>query len=197
VKRHAPATERNRDAIAAVLREVLPERGLLLEVAAGTGEHAAYLAPLFPGLRWQPSDPDPEALTSIEAWQADGEAGNLLPPVFLDAASNTWPIDSADAILCINMVHISPWSATEGLMCGAGRLLPAGGPLILYGPYRRAGVPTAPSNEAFDASLKGRDPAWGLRDLEAVQGEAAGQGLAFERLYEMPANNLTLVFRKR
>jgi hypothetical protein len=197
VKRHAPATERNRDAIAAVLREVLPERGLLLEVAAGTGEHAAYLAPLFPGLRWQPSDPDPEALTSIEAWQADGEAGNLLPPVFLDAASNTWPIDSADAILCINMVHISPWSATEGLMCGAGRLLPAGGPLILYGPYRRAGVPTAPSNEAFDASLKGRDPAWGLRDLEAVQGEAAGQGLGFERLYEMPANNLTLVFRKR
>jgi hypothetical protein len=197
VKRHAPATERNRDAIAAVLREVLPERGLLLEVAAGTGEHAAYLAPLFPGLRWQPSDPDPEALTSIEAWQADGEAGNLLPPVFLDAASNTWPIDSADAILCINMVHISPWSATEGLMCGAGRLLPAGGPLILYGPYRRAGVPTAPSNEAFDASLKGRDPAWGLRDLEAVQGEAAGQGLGFERLYDMPANNLTLVFRKR
>jgi hypothetical protein len=197
VKRHAPATERNRDAIAAVLREVLPERGLLLEVAAGTGEHAAYLAPLFPGLRWQPSDPDPEALTSIEAWQADGEAGNLLPPVFLDAASNTWPIDSADAILCINMVHISPWSATEGLMCGAGRLLPAGGPLILYGPYRRAGVPTAPSNEAFDASLRARSPAWGLRDLEAVQGEAAGQGLAFERLYEMPANNLTLVFRKR
>ncbi|HEY0085157.1 MAG TPA: DUF938 domain-containing protein, partial [Allosphingosinicella sp.] len=114
VKRHAPATERNREPIARVLRQVLPERGLLLEVAAGTGEHAAYLAPLFPGLRWQPSDPDPDSLTSIEAWQADGEAGNLLPPLFLDAASSTWPLDSADAILCINMVHISPWAATEG-----------------------------------------------------------------------------------
>jgi SAM-dependent methyltransferase len=196
VKRHAPATERNRDAIADVLREVLPERGLLLEVAAGTGEHAAYLAPLFPELRWQPSDPDPDALTSIEAWAADADAPNLLPPVFLDAASSTWPIDSADAILCINMVHISPWAATEGLIRGAGRLLPGGAPLILYGPYRRAGVPTAPSNEAFDLSLKARNPAWGLRDLEAVQGQAAEQGLGFERLYEMPANNLTLVFRR-
>lgn len=196
MKRHAPATERNRDAIAAVLREVLPERGVLLEVAAGTGEHAAYLAPLSPGVRWQPSDPDPQALTSIEAWQADSAADNLLPPVFLDAASDTWPIDSADAILCINMVHISPWAATEGLMRGAARLLFAGAPLILYGPYRRAGVPTAPSNEAFDASLKARNPAWGLRDLGAVQAEAAGQGLAFERLHEMPANNLTLVFRR-
>jgi SAM-dependent methyltransferase len=197
VKRHAPATERNRDAIAAVLREVLPERGLLLEVAAGTGEHAVYLAPLFPGLRWQPSDPDYEAISSIEAWQADSAADNLLAPVLLDAASDTWPIDRADAILCINMVHISPWAATEGLMRGAARLLPPGGPLILYGPYRRAGVETAPSNEAFEASLKARDPAWGLRDLEAVQAEAQGQGLAFERLYEMPANNLSLVFRRR
>jgi SAM-dependent methyltransferase len=196
VKRRAPATERNRDAIAAVLRTVLPERGLLLEVAAGTGEHAAYLAPLFPELRWQPSDPDPDALTSIEAWAADADAPNLLPPVFLDAASSTWPIDSADAILCINMLHISPWAATEGLIRGAGRLLPGGAPLILYGPYRRAGVPTAPSNEAFDASLKARNPAWGLRDLEAVQGQAVGQGLAFERFHEMPANNLTLVFRR-
>jgi hypothetical protein len=196
VKRHAPATERNRDAIAAVLREVLPEQGLLLEVAAGTGEHAAYMAPLFPGLRWQPSDPDPEAVTSIEAWQADAGADNLLPPVFLDAASDTWPVDAVDAILCINMVHISPWSATQGLMRGAGRLLPAGAPLILYGPYRRADVPTAPSNEGFDASLKARNPAWGLRDLEAVQEDAARQGLRFERLYDMPANNLTLVFRK-
>ncbi len=197
MKRHAPATERNRDAIADVLREVLPNTGLLLEVAAGTGEHAAYLAPLFPGLLWQPSDPEPDALTSIEAWQADSDAANLLPPIFLDAAALTWPVERADAILCVNMVHISPWSATEGLMRGAARLLPPGGPLVLYGPYRRAGVETAPSNEAFDASLKARDPAWGLRDLEAVQAEAAAQGLGFERLYEMPANNLTLVFRKR
>jgi hypothetical protein len=197
MKRHAPATERNRDAIAAVLRQVLPEQGLLLEVAAGTGEHAVYLAPLLPGLRWQPSDPDHEAISSIEAWQADSAADNLLAPVLLDAASDTWPIDRADAILCINMVHISPWAATEGLMRGAARLLPQGGPLVLYGPYRRARVPTAPSNEAFDASLKARDPAWGLRDLESVQAEAQGQGLVFERLYEMPANNLSLVFRKR
>jgi SAM-dependent methyltransferase len=196
MKRHAPATERNREPIAAVLREVLPERGLLLEVAAGTGEHAAFLAPLFPGLRWQPSDPDPEAMTSIEAWAADADAPNLLPPVFLDAASGTWPVDVADAVLCINMIHISPWSATEGLMRGAARLLPPGGPLVLYGPYRRAGVATAPSNEAFDASLKARDPAWGLRDLEAVEAEAAGQGLGFDRLWEMPANNLTFVFRR-
>ncbi|HEY0149614.1 MAG TPA: DUF938 domain-containing protein [Allosphingosinicella sp.] len=195
-KRHAPATERNREPIAAVLREVLPPAGTLLEIAAGTGEHAAYLAPLFPGLLWQPSDPDPEAMSSIEAWQADASAPNLLPPVFLDAASRTWPLDRADAILCINMVHISPWAATQGLMRGAGRLLPAGAPLILYGPYRRAGVPTAPSNEAFDLSLKARNPLWGLRDLEAVQAEAAGHGLGFERLYEMPANNLVLVFRK-
>jgi SAM-dependent methyltransferase len=197
VKRHAPATERNRDAIAAVLREVLPETGMLLEIAAGTGEHAAYLAPLFPGLGWQPSDPEPDALTSIEAWQADSDAANLLPPIFLDAAALTWPVERADAILCVNMVHISPWSATEGLMRGAARLLPPGGPLVLYGPYRCAGVETAPSNEAFDASLKARDPAWGLRDLEAVQAEAAAQGLGFERLYDMPANNLTLVFRRR
>ena len=195
-KRHAPATERNREPIAGVLREVLPERGLLLEIAAGTGEHAAFLAPLFPALRWQPTDPDPDSLGSIDAWQADSAAGNLLPPVFLDAASGTWPVDRADAILCVNMVHISPWAATEGLMRGAARLLPPGGPLILYGPYRRRGVPTAPSNEAFDASLKSRNPAWGLRDLEAVQELAAGQGLGFERLYEMPANNLTLVFRR-
>ena len=197
MKRFAPATERNREAIAAVLREVLPQRGLLLEVAAGTGEHAAYLAPLFPSVRWQPSDPDPNALTSIEAWAADADAPNLLAPVFLDAAALTWPIDSADAILCINMVHISPWAATEGLMHGAGRLLPRGGPLILYGPYRRAGLPTAPSNEDFDASLKARDSAWGIRDLEAVEREAAGRGLAFERLHEMPANNLVLIFRRR
>ena len=195
-KRHAPAAERNREPIAEVLREVLPERGLLLEIAAGTGEHAAFLAPLFPQLRWQPSDPDPGALGSIEAWQADSSADNLLPPVFLDAASGTWPLDAADAILCINMVHISPWATMEGLMRGAARLLPPGGPLILYGPYRRAGVATAPSNEAFDASLKARNPAWGLRDLQAVQEEAAGQGLAFHRLYEMPANNLTVVFRR-
>ena len=196
MKRFAPATERNREPIAAVLREVLPAAGTVLEIASGTGEHAAFFARLFPELKWQPSDPDPDALSSAQAWQADAEASNLLPPVFLDAASQTWPLDRADAVLCINMVHISPWAATVGLMKGAARLLPPGGRLILYGPYRRAEVETAASNAAFDASLKARNPHWGLRDLAEVRAEAEGNGLAFERLWEMPANNLTVVFRK-
>jgi SAM-dependent methyltransferase len=195
MKRHAPATERNRDPIAAVLREVLPARGLVFEVASGTGQHASYFARLFPGLEWQPSDPDPDALTSIEAWTADGGAENLREPLELDAAG-TWPIDHADAVLCINMVHISPWAATLGLLAGAARLLPSGGPLILYGPYRRGEVETAESNEAFDRSLKARNPDWGLRDLEEVAAAAKAAGLVLERVVEMPANNLTVVFRK-
>jgi SAM-dependent methyltransferase len=195
MKRRAPATERNREPIAAVLREVLPERGMLLEIASGTGEHAAYFSELFPDLAWQPSDPDPEALASIEAWRAEAGVPNLLEPLRLDAAAPAWPVEAADAILCINMVHISPWAATEGLMRGAGRLLPPGGPLILYGPYRRAGVPTAPSNAAFDQSLRSRDPRWGLRELERMSAEAGANGLAFEQILEMPANNLTVVFR--
>jgi SAM-dependent methyltransferase len=196
VKRHAPAAARNREPISQVLREVLPGDGLVLEVASGSGEHALAFARLFPGLIWQPSDPDPEAIASIEAWQADEGTPNLLAPVVLDAASGTWPVAAADAVLCINMVHISPWAATEGLMRGAARLLPPDGPLILYGPYRRAEVPTAPSNEAFDASLKSRNPEWGLRDLDAVKAEAASNALRFERLFEMPANNLMLLFRR-
>ncbi|HYI39035.1 MAG TPA: DUF938 domain-containing protein [Allosphingosinicella sp.] len=195
MRRFAPATERNREPIAAVLREVLPERGILLEIAAGTGEHAVHFAGLFPQLRWQPTDPDPVALASIRAWRDDSGPRNLLEPLRLDAAADTWPVVSADAILCINMVHISPWASTEGLIRGAGRLLAAGGPLILYGPYRRAGVPTAPSNLAFDESLKARNREWGLRDLEAVEAEAARHGLGLERVVEMPANNLTVVFR--
>ncbi|HYJ84250.1 MAG TPA: DUF938 domain-containing protein [Allosphingosinicella sp.] len=196
MKRHAPAATRNRDPIAAVLREVLPASGTVLEVASGTGEHAACFAALFPGLAWRPSDPDPEALDSIRAWREEAGPGNLLEPVRLDASAGSWPVASAEAMLCVNMVHISPWQATEGLMRGAGRLLPPGGPLVLYGPYRRAGVPTAPSNEAFDESLNSRDPRWGLRDLEAVEAEAERNGLRLERVVEMPANNLTVVFRR-
>jgi hypothetical protein len=196
MKRSAPATERNREPIAAVLREVLPERGLLLEIASGTGEHAVFFAGLFPGLRWQPTDPDPTALASIRAWCDEAGPENLLQPRQLDAAAGRWPVASADAILCVNMVHISPWAATAGLMRGAGRVLAAGAPLVLYGPYRRAAVPTAPSNEAFDESLKARNPEWGLRDLEAVEAEAEGQGLRLERVVEMPANNLTIVLRR-
>ena len=195
MKRCAPAAERNREPIAAVLREVLPELGTVLEIASGTGEHAAFFCRLFPHLLWQPSDPDPAALASIRAWRAESGAANLLEPLRLDACAEAWPVAAASAILCVNMVHISPWAATEGLMRGAGRVLAPGGPLILYGPYRRAGVPTAASNEAFDTSLKARNAQWGLRDLEAVEAEAAGRGLELERVVEMPANNLILVFR--
>lgn len=196
MKRTAPATARNREPIAAVLREVLPERGILLEIAGGSGEHAVYFAGLFPRLLWQATDPDPDALASIGAWRDQAGLDNLLEPLRLDAASETWPVASADAMLCVNMVHISPWTATEGLMRGAGRLLPPGAPLVLYGPYRRAGVPTAPSNEAFDQSLRARNPEWGLRDLEAVEAEAARNGLGLEQVVEMPANNLSVVFRR-
>ena len=196
MKRRAPAAERNRGPILDVLRQVLPGRGLVLEVASGTGEHAVHFARAFPRLLFQPTDADPEALLSIEAWRAEASLDNLLPPVRLDALARAWPVSRADAILCINMVHISPWEATEGLMRGAGRILEPGAPLVLYGPYRRAGVPTAPSNEAFDESLKARDPRWGLRALEAVETEAAAHGLRLDRVFEMPANNLTAVFRR-
>jgi hypothetical protein len=193
-RKHAPATLRNRDAILDVLRETLPASGLVLEVASGSGEHAAHLAPALPGLVWQPSDPDAAALESIRSWTAG--IANIRSPLALDAAAPDWPIDAADALVCINMIHIAPWPACEGLMAGARRLLPLGAPLILYGPFRRAGVPTAPSNEAFDASLKARDPAWGLRDLEAVTMLAADCGLRFDRLVEMPANNVSVIYRR-
>jgi SAM-dependent methyltransferase len=196
MKLDAPAAGRNREPLAAVLREMLPAQGLVLEVASGTGQHAAYFAGLFPGLVWQPSDHDPEALASIRAWRKEAARQNLREPLVLDASAAEWPLERADAILCVNMVHISPWAATEGLLRGAGRLLAADAPLILYGPYRRAGVPTAPSNEAFDASLRARNPEWGLRGLEAVAAEARRHGLGFDRLFEMPANNVTAVFRK-
>ena len=179
-----------------MLREVLPEQGTVLEVASGTGEHAAYFAGLFPRLLWRPSDPDPQALASIKAWRREAGLANLLPPLRLDAAAGEWPTEEADAILCINMVHISPWAATEGLMRGAGRVLKPGAPLYLYGPYRQQGVETAPSNEAFDRSLKTRNPEWGVRNLEDVVAEAGKHGLALERVVPMPANNLSLVLRR-
>jgi len=193
-RRSAPATLRNREPILAVLRRVLPESGLVLEIASGTGEHAAFFAEALPGVRWQPSDPDPGALDSIAAWTEGLET--VLPPLSLDAAADVWPVARARAIVCINMIHISPWAATEGLMRGAGRVLDPGAPLYLYGPYRRGGEHTAPSNAAFDADLRARNPGWGVRDLEAVIAEAGRNGLAFEELVEMPANNLSVVFRR-
>jgi len=193
-RKHAPATLRNREAIAAVLAEVLPAAGSVLEVASGSGEHCAFFAERFPGLKWQPSDPEPSALASIAAWCAG--LANVAPPVAIDAEAADWVVDRADALLCINMVHISPWEATLGLLDGAVRVLPEGALLILYGPYRRAEVPTAPSNEAFDVSLRSRDPRWGLRDVADVTAAAAARDLSFERLVEMPANNIMLVYRR-
>ena len=196
IKRHAPATERNRDYIAAVLQEALPDKGLVLEIASGSGEHAVHFARLFPGLDWQPSDADPDALRSIAAWAGEAGRANMRPPLAIDVCSPDWGLEHADAIMCINMVHISPWQATEGLMRGAGRLLPDGGLLYLYGPYFRPDVETAPSNLAFDEALRGRDPRWGLRQVEDVKHLALENGLIFERLIEMPANNISLLFRK-
>jgi len=195
-RRAAPHVARNAEPIAAVLRGALPARGLVLEIASGSGEHALHFAREFPGLLFQPSDPEPAALRSIEAWRAEAGLSNLLPPLALDARAAQWPIAAADAILCINMIHISPWAATAGLMRGAARLLTPGSPLCLYGPYRQAGVATAPSNEAFDESLRARDPEWGLRDLEDVVAEAEANGFVLDRIVPMPANNLSVVLRK-
>lgn len=193
----APATQRNREPILDVLRNVLPEHGLVLEVASGTGEHAVHFAQALPSLSWQPSDPDAGALRSIAAWRAVANLPNLLPPLQLDAASDSWPVGKAAALVCINMVHISPWEASKGLMRGARRILPPGGPLYLYGPYRRPGCPLEPSNAAFDADLRRRNPQWGLRSLDAVETCAAAHDLILDRVTEMPANNLSLVFRRR
>jgi hypothetical protein len=196
MKRHAPAAARNRAPIAAVLAEELPASGLVLEVASGTGEHAVHFADAFPALAWQPSDPDLAARESIEAWRVDEGMANLRPPLDLDAASPAWPIERADAVLCINMVHISPVRATEGLLVGAARLLPTGSPLVLYGPNLEDDVATAPSNLAFDASLKARNPEWGLRSVAWLDRLSAERGFSRTRRTTMPANNLMLVYRR-
>jgi hypothetical protein len=195
-RRIAPHVSRNAEPIVDVLRPILPDDGLVLEIASGSGEHALHFARAFPHLVFQPSDPDPTALASIEAWRRSNGTANLLSPVALDVAAKTWPVDRADVILCINMVHISPWAATKGLMAGAGRLLAAGAPLYLYGAYRRQDAETAPSNLAFDASLRSRNPGWGVRDLADVVAEAKANGLFLENIVEMPANNLSILFRR-
>jgi hypothetical protein len=193
----SPAVARNRDPILAVLRRVLPDRGTVLEIASGTGEHAAYFAMQLPTLIWQPSDVDPEALASIEAHRAAANAPNLRAPVTLDVAAPVWPVTQADAVVSMNMIHISPWTAAQGLMAGAARLLAGGAPLYLYGPFKENGEHTAPSNAAFDASLKARDQQWGVRDLSDVRALAAGHGFDFVERVAMPANNLSLAFRRR
>ncbi len=196
VRRRAPAAGRNMEPIGDVLADWLPRSGLVLEIASGTGEHALAFARRFPGLEWQPSDPDPAALASIASWREEGPP-NLLEPVGLDVRADHWPIRRADAMLCINMVHISPWEASLGLLDGAGRLLGEGAPLILYGPWLEEGVATAPSNQAFDISLRERDPSWGLRRVDIFAREAALKGMVLAGRVEMPSNNLMLRFDMR
>lgn len=195
-RQYAPATARNRDFILPILQRVLPPTGLVLEIGAGSGEHALHFAAALPGLRWQPSDADPAALASIEAWRVRAGTVNLLPPVALDVAAAPWPLAQADALVCINVIHFSPWASTPALFAGAARVLPVGGVLYCYGPYRREGRHTAPSNEEFDGWLKARDPRFGVRDLEAVEAAAQACGLRLEEILPMPANNFSLVFRR-
>ncbi|MCL6697874.1 class I SAM-dependent methyltransferase [Sphingomonas sp. NSE70-1] len=192
-KRMAPAAARNVEPIGDVLADWLPKSGLVLEIASGTGEHALAFARRFAGLDWQPSDPDGDALASIAAWQADGPP-NLLPPVHLDVCAPEWPIKWAEAILCTNMVHIAPWEAALGLIDGSARLLGKGASLVLYGPWLESDVPTAPSNLAFDQSLKSRDPRWGLRLVDDFALEAASRGLILADRRAMPSNNIMLRF---
>ena len=196
--RHFPATARNRDVIAGVLRDYLPDTGTVLEIGSGSGEHSVYFAGLFPGLIWQPSDPDPLNLDSIQAWieAAAGEVGNVRPPLSINASDVIMPLEAADAIMCVNVVHISPWDATEGLMRIAGRLLALGGILYMYGPYKIDGAHTAPSNETFDRSLRAQNDTWGVRDLEEICVEAEKNGLTYVEKIAMPSNNYSVVFRK-
>ncbi|OLL29026.1 SAM-dependent methyltransferase [Burkholderia sp. SRS-W-2-2016] len=196
-RQHSPSAERNREPILAVLRDALPASGRVLEIASGTGEHAVCFAGALPGLDWQPSDADPDARASIAAWTAHAGLANLRAPLALDVHQPDWGVDALDAVVCINMIHISPWSAAQALFDGAGRRLVDGGVLFLYGPYKRGGVHTAPSNEAFEQWLKSRDEQWGVRDMEAVVALGETAGLVCEQVVAMPANNFSLVFRKR
>jgi SAM-dependent methyltransferase len=193
---YAPAAARNRQPILDVLKPLLPSRGLVLEVASGTGEHVVHFAQACPALAFQPTDPDPGHRASIDAWSAALGLANVRRAIALDTTAETWPIEAADALLCMNMIHIAPWAAAEGLMHGAGRVLPPGGLLYLYGPYKQGGRHIAPSNAAFDASLRAQNPAWGIRDLEAVAGLAVANGFVEPAIAEMPANNLSLIFVK-
>ena len=191
-----PHVARNREPILEVLRSVLPPQGLVLEIASGGGEHAAYFAQNLPGLRWQPTDANSEMFESITAHRAAAGVANLLAPLQLDVTSDQWPVERADALVCCNMIHIAPWAATEGLIAGAGRTLRRGAPLYLYGPYKVEGRHTAPSNEDFDTSLRARNPLWGVRDLTEVSRLAERHGFALAETVSMPANNLSVIFRR-
>jgi hypothetical protein len=190
------AAERNKRPILNVLRRVLPSVGTVLEIASGTGEHAVHFAAALPQLTWQPTEADPDLVAELRRRIELRPLPNVLSPLRLDVFERPWPVARADAVLCINMIHIAPWAATEGLFRGAGVALAAGAPLVLYGPFRVAEKPTAASNEAFDASLKARNPQWGIRDLERIADTATLQGFALDESVEMPANNLMIVFRR-
>jgi len=191
-----PSTERNRDPIRIVLEQFLPATGSILEIASGSGQHAAYFARYFPNLTWQPSDPEPNHLASIAAWAAHAGVSNLRPPLALDVGDRPWPVDPVDGVLAINLIHIAPWAVAEHLVAGAAETLAPAGLLYLYGPYRVGGADTAPSNAAFDADLRARDPSWGVRDLEAVAALAENSGLRLVEVVDMPANNKSVIFRR-
>jgi SAM-dependent methyltransferase len=195
-RRFAPAVARNKAAITEALARHLPAPGLVLEIASGSGEHALHFAAHFPGLRFQPTDPDAAALASIAAWREEAQLANLLPPLMLDVMADTWPVQRADAVVCINMIHIAPWEATAALMRGAAHILSPNGMLFLYGPFKQDGEHTAPSNAEFDASLRAQDARWGVRDLEAVACAASAAGFAAPVIESMPANNLSVIFRR-
>jgi len=192
----SPAAARNAKPIGDVLAEWLPASGLVLEIASGSGEHGLAFSRRFPNVRWQPSDPDPQALASIAGWREAEELPNLLEPLAIDVCDAAWPIEHADAVVAINMVHISPWEASLGLIDGAARVLGEDGVLILYGPWLVDGIDAAPSNLAFDADLKARDPHWGLRRVSTFAAAAALRGLFRADQRAMPANNLMLLFRR-
>lgn len=192
----APSTERNRTHILPILQRLLPNGGEVLEVGSGTGEHAVHFCAHIPGLRWQPTDGDPEAIDSILAWIAHSGLHNIAMPLELELHNDAWPISRADAVVAINVLHYSPWSSTAALFRGAARVLPAGGIVYCYGPYRRGSTHTAPSNAAFDEWLRGIDPRFGVRDLEAVEAEAQRHGFDLTEIIDMPSNNFSLVFRR-
>jgi SAM-dependent methyltransferase len=192
----SPSAQRNREPIAEVLAQILPQAGLVLEIGSGTGEHATHFARVMSHLTWQPSEQDKDCLRSIFAWVAVEARANLRQPVYLDVTNAQWPIEAADAIICINMIHIAPLSVAQALLRGASRILPSGGLLCLYGPYRVAGKHTSASNRAFDAQLRAMNSEWGVRDLDAVSIEARAFNLDLERTFQMPANNLIAVLRK-
>ncbi|HEX3423561.1 MAG TPA: DUF938 domain-containing protein [Sphingomicrobium sp.] len=195
-RRSAPAALRNREPISQVLRDWLPPSGSVLEIASGTGEHAVYFAERFPALDWQPSDIHPDALGSIEAWREASRIENLKAPLLIDASSTKWPVEQTDAIVSINMVHISPWASALGLLEGAARLLGPCAPLILYGPWLRDDVPTASTNLDFDSDLRQRNPEWGLRNVGEFAVAADERGFRLAETRSMPANNMMLLFRR-